>query len=175
MILYIFGILTINSFMNSCGKKGGPEYRFSDSNSYVSTEYHGIIDEYSNNSNIVNNYPNIINEFSEYLYNTISDISFKNNRTILDYRSRDIIKSFYKIFKKNPNTKIIITGYGCELGDKNYNLNLGRNRALTVKNYLELLGIESSRITIKTIGNKIFDNSVCLSNLDRRVEIILKD
>ena len=153
MILYIFGILTINSFMNSCGKKGDPEY----STSYVSNEY-----------------PNIINEYSELVNNTTGKIIFKNNKTILNNKSRSFIEWSAKIFKKNPYTQINIIGYSCEISDKNYNLNLALTRAIRVKNYLELLGIDSSRISIKAIGNKKNDNSMCINELDRHVDIILK-
>ncbi len=56
--------------------------------------------------------------------------------------------------KRNPQVKIRIEGYTCDLGGSEYNLALGERRASEAKRYLAGLGIDPGRIAIISYGEE---------------------
>jgi hypothetical protein len=72
--------------------------------------------------------------------------------------------------------KIYIKGYTDSIGSNPYNDNLSKDRAISVKNYLTLLNIDSSKIFFSSYGKNdpIVPNSTDDNRaLNRRVEIII--
>lgn len=56
--------------------------------------------------------------------------------------------------KLNPGVSIRIEGYADERGDSEYNLALGEKRAMSVKKYLEALGIGKERLATLSYGEE---------------------
>lgn len=83
----------------------------------------------------------------------------KNVRIYFDYNSsrlradaEKILEDAVRALKKNPEADILITG-GCDQrGSENYNIELGKNRALEVKRFMGQNGISESRIRIISRG-----------------------
>jgi len=57
-----------------------------------------------------------------------------------------------KILKDNPDVSIHIEGHTDSIGTEEYNLQLSRKRAESVRNYLVSKGISPERITIFGFG-----------------------
>jgi peptidoglycan-associated lipoprotein len=56
--------------------------------------------------------------------------------------------------KKYPHINISVEGHCDERGTREYNLALGEKRAMTVKNYMIALGVESGRIQTISYGKE---------------------
>jgi len=115
--------------------------------------------------------------------------SITNNITTEKYFVRNILFEFDKdnaptyfsnidslasYLKENTSTKIKLSGFTDILGDKNYNLELSKRRALFVSNRLTMLGVNKSQIELnyKGINNPISINDSKQSRkYNRRVEI----
>ena len=63
-------------------------------------------------------------------------------------KNAELLKHMYK------NSSVLIEGHGDEHGTVEYNLELGKRRAQTVKEYLVDLGVEESRIDIVSYGKE---------------------
>src|SRR3990167_3405034 len=53
---------------------------------------------------------------------------------------------------KNPDTRILLTGYACSCGSEDYNLALGLARAVSVEELLVRAGVNSDKIKMATAG-----------------------
>lgn len=83
----------------------------------------------------------------------------KNVRVYFDYNSSQLRVDAEKLLgdavralKKNPGTDILVTGSCDRRGSENYNIELGKNRALEVKRFMEQNGIPENRIRIISRG-----------------------
>ena len=77
------------------------------------------------------------------------------------------------ILMANPNGTVLIQGHASEDGGSEYNMNLSRKRAESVKNKLIELGIDSSRLEVEAYGETMpkGDNSTSVGRANsRRVE-----
>ncbi|MBT5949628.1 MAG: peptidoglycan-associated lipoprotein Pal [Betaproteobacteria bacterium] len=66
----------------------------------------------------------------------------------------DVLNAHAKYLKANPDLNVEIQGNCDERGSREYNIGLGNRRALAVKAGLEILGIQSSRISITSFGSE---------------------
>ncbi|WP_064611276.1 OmpA family protein [Streptobacillus moniliformis] len=108
--------------------------------------------------------------------NKVEDIytiyGFNSNKFILNKKQIDVIDA---LVPNLQNREIIVIGYTDTDGNDKYNLELGLNRANSVKVYLENKGIKVNQI--RTVGfNELITNNNTLENksLNRRVELIVK-
>ena len=83
----------------------------------------------------------------------------KNVKIYFDYDKADlradhmpILESAVKALKRNPEADILITGNCDTRGSEGYNQQLGKNRALTVQNFMIDKGLPDSRIRIISRG-----------------------
>lgn len=58
------------------------------------------------------------------------------------------------ILRQNPTYVLIIEGHCDERGSNEYNLSLGEQRALAVRNYISSLGIDMQRIQSRSFGEE---------------------
>jgi outer membrane protein OmpA-like peptidoglycan-associated protein len=75
---------------------------------------------------------------------------------------------------KNINKSVLIEGFTCDLASEKYNLNLGKKRAIAVKEYLLKKGVSKDLLQIKSFGEsnpKYPNNSEFGRKFNRRVEI----
>lgn len=103
-------------------------------------------------------------------------ILFNPARTEIKEESKLVLQDIITIMKNNSNARFYINGYTDNIGSKSLNLKLSEDRALAVKNYLILNGIQSNRLNSKGYGeaNPIDSNKTIEGRRkNRRVEIVL--
>lgn len=90
---------------------------------------------------------------------TLKDIYFDYNQYNLTDSAKTQLNKNAKYLLENPNILIQIEGHCDERGSDEYNLALGEKRAVSVKSYLEALGIRPGRISWISYGEeKPLDN-----------------
>ncbi len=82
----------------------------------------------------------------------LSKVTFEADQYKLLPESRPILKELKDIMVAHPTLKINILGHTGNIGHDQYNLTLSLERARIVKDYLEKLGIQESRIHYHGFG-----------------------
>lgn len=101
-----------------------------------------------------------VNEGGKKLYDRIiSDgkfitygIFFDVNKAVIKGESMGTINDILKLMNEHPDLKFRIEGHTDNDGDENFNQELSENRALSVKEALVGLGIDSSRLETQGFG-----------------------
>lgn len=88
-------------------------------------------------------------------------VTFEADRTALLKEARPVLRELKDLMVANPNLKINILGHTGNIGHDQYNLTLSLERALIVKDYLEKLGIQESRLRYQGFGESrpVADNT----------------
>ena len=105
-----------------------------------------------------------------------SEILFKFDSYELNEEAQKMLSDLCNIISEIPNTKIKIIGHTDNIGEKQYNIILSKNRAAAVGNYLRTAGIETNNITEdgKGYSEPIADNTSEAGRAkNRRVEIFI--
>ncbi len=76
------------------------------------------------------------------------------NRSDLTAESNKSLDAQAGWFKTYPNTTATVEGHCDARGTREYNLALGEKRAMTVRNYLIALGVESGRVQTISYGKE---------------------
>lgn len=89
-----------------------------------------------------------------------------------------------KINGDAPSTKLQVAGYADRIGNADYNIDLSRRRAMTVKNYLEGKGIDTSMAEVRALGEtdsvtscegeKVTNSLIECLAADRRVKVEIR-
>lgn len=83
----------------------------------------------------------------------LEPVYFDTNRAVLRIDARDSLKSHAKAIIDHPEWGVItIDGHCDERGSDQYNLALGRSRAVEVERYLVKMGVPPARVAIRTFG-----------------------
>ncbi len=102
-------------------------------------------------------------------------IYFGYDSSDLTPENKQIVQVHAQYLVSAPGTGIILEGHADERGTREYNLALGEDRAKTVSDFMQALGVDSSRIQTISYGE---ERPVSLGNddsawsLNRRVEIL---
>ena len=83
-----------------------------------------------------------------------SRIQFAFDDYSLSSKSEDRLNRVAEWLKKNPDTKVQIQGYTCDIGTDEYNLALGEERAESAEKYLERMGVDSNRLSRISYGKE---------------------
>ena len=83
-----------------------------------------------------------------------SRIQFAFDDYSLSRKSEDRLNRVAEWLKKNPDTRIQIQGYTCDIGTDEYNLALGEERAESAEKYLERMGVDSNRLSRISYGKE---------------------
>lgn len=83
-----------------------------------------------------------------------SRIQFAFDDYSLSGKSENRLNRVAEWLKKNPDTKIQIQGYTCDIGTDEYNLGLGEERAESAEKYLERMGVDSNRLSRISYGKE---------------------
>src|SRR5712691_4952335 len=75
-----------------------------------------------------------------------NDVLFDFNSAALRSASKESLREMAGVFDKYPDTTIRVEGHTDSIGSDAYNQRLSERRASSVANYLENLGVRSSRI-----------------------------
>lgn len=98
-------------------------------------------------------------------------ILFENDSTVINPVFTDQIQGMAEFLKQYPETSVELQGFASNPGEREYNLELSRNRALAVQDKIIDYGIEPSRVDIVGFGeDNEEDDSPAQEALERRVE-----
>ena len=102
-------------------------------------------------------------------------VYFEYNSSLLTLEGEAIVQAHAQYLTSAPGTQIILEGHADERGTREYNLALGEDRAKSVSNVMEALGVGASRIQIVSYGEERpvalgYDEAAFA--LNRRVEIL---
>jgi len=81
-------------------------------------------------------------------------VHFAYDQSALSDEARATLDEKVRVFRAHPDMRILIVGHTDRRGTGAYNLALGTRRALAVRDYLVAQGVATSRIDIKTRGEK---------------------
>jgi len=103
-----------------------------------------------------------------------NEVLFDYNSAGLRSASRSALQEMAEVFNKYPNTTIAVEGHTDSTGSASYNERLSERRASSVANYLEDLGVRSSRLDTIGYGEsqpRATNGTASGRQLNRRVEI----
>ena len=106
------------------------------------------------------------------------DVLFDFDQYVLRDDALNAVEANAKRLKDNRVTKVLLEGRCDEIGTSEYNLVLGERRALSVKRYLESLGMSQVQVDVTSYGK---DRPLCLQHnpvcwqKNRSVHFIVKE
>jgi outer membrane protein OmpA-like peptidoglycan-associated protein len=105
-----------------------------------------------------------------------SGLMFKINSATISESYADDLTAAAEVFKKYPDTYILIEGHTDDTGKDDYNMKLSQKRAEAVGAFLRAKGIEANRLTEKWYGEsqpKYANDSEENRSKNRRVELAI--
>jgi len=109
---------------------------------------------------------------------TLGDVLFDSGEAGLKSTAAVNIDKIANFMNSYPESRALVEGHTDNLGDDDYNLDLSRERAFSVRSALISRGISSSRISTSSLGESspIADNNSATGRQkNRRVEVIFPD
>jgi outer membrane protein OmpA-like peptidoglycan-associated protein len=106
-----------------------------------------------------------------------NEVLFDFNSAGLRQASRDSLREMANVFEKYPSTTISVQGHTDSIGTASYNQRLSKRRGQAVANYLENLGVRSSRLETVGYGKsqpRATNSTAEGRQLNRRVEIKIR-
>ena len=110
--------------------------------------------------------------------NIPSDVSFDVNSSTIQPQLRNVLDPFAATLRDDPNARLTIIGHTDSTGPDSVNDPLSRDRAQSVRDYLAVRGVSSSRVETTGRGEHepIADNTTDAGReRNRRVEIYLRE
>lgn len=105
------------------------------------------------------------------------DVQFRTNSIDIEKQYKKHLADLATALHTTPNMEVEVAGYTDRMGDENYNMELSKQRAEHVKEYLVQHGIEKERITTLAHGeSQPLHPEENLENnfFDRRVSVYLR-
>ncbi|MGO3182797.1 MAG: OmpA family protein [Aequorivita sp.] len=115
----------------------------------------------------------IIKQLNDYSKTVLFDL----NKSTIRKDSYGALQNIADIMKEYPNASFHIGGHTDSSGRDSYNMKLSKERAASVKDYLETIGMDGERLTSEGYGEEqpIATNKTAAGRQEnRRVEISLK-
>ena len=81
-----------------------------------------------------------------------------------------------RFLRRNPQSRMVVEGHTCEVGNREYNLSLGERRALATRAYLIGLGIDGARLQTRSFGQErpaVFGHNEEAWRQNRRAEFVV--
>jgi len=103
------------------------------------------------------------------------DVYFDYDQFVIRSDARAVLEANARSLKAENSRKLLIEGYCDERGTVEYNLVLGERRAQMAKQYLQDLGVPSSRIQITSYGKEkpfCLDHSEACWQSNRRAHFV---
>lgn len=112
----------------------------------------------------------------ELVNNGYLNTYFEFNSSKPENYSLPVIGYIVHYMKENPNSTVELHGYADELGDRNYNLELSKKRADSVKTIMIAAGISGEKIMVfgEGVDGSVDKNSEAARQLVRRVFFKIK-
>ena len=105
-----------------------------------------------------------------------SGVYFDTNKYNINNASQETLNKLANVFVEFPDTNILVVGHTDNVGTDDYNMNLSKNRAYAVTNYLIGKGLNSGRFTTNWFGESqpMYDNSTAEGRAkNRRVNVAI--
>lgn len=109
---------------------------------------------------------------------TLGDVLFDSGEASLKETSMVNIERIANFMNSYPDRTAVVEGHTDSMGDSDYNYDLSRQRAYTVKTALMSMGVDPSRISTRNLGESspVADNLTAAGRQkNRRVEVIFPD
>jgi len=109
---------------------------------------------------------------------TLGDVLFQTDQARLNQDGLGTARKLAKVLEENPGRSVLIEGFTDSTGSTEHNQKLSERRATSVRQTLEEMGVNRSRIAIRGYGEAypIASNQTGEDRqLNRRVEIILSN
>lgn len=109
-------------------------------------------------------------------FNEDAGVYFDTNKSNVQGTSATTLDKLAGIFKEYPKSNVLVEGHTDSAGSDEYNMNLSKQRAQSVTDYLISKGISSSRFDTKWYGETqpVGDNSTSEGKAkNRRVELAI--
>ena len=103
-------------------------------------------------------------------------VMFAQNKADLTLESKQVLDKQIDWLKKNPNKKVIVKGYTDPTGSTAHNMQLGMDRAESVKAYFVENGINPIRVSVVSFGEQDLastKNTPQSRQLDRRAVTVI--
>ena len=157
----IMAVLTVGIAVVASGcryDKSDAEAEGADGMSATSIDTEGSDIESANQEGDVNDLSSGGKHFDE-LYERCNDVSFTPvyfgfDSTVVPQDELGKIDSVSRHLADNPKRVVIVEGHCDERGSNEYNMSLGENRAIIVRNYLVENGITADRIETRSYGKE---------------------
>ena len=117
-----------------------------------------------------------VGEGINVVFNEDAGVYFDTNKAVVKGTSASTLDRLVGILKEYPDSNILVEGHTDSAGADEYNMNLSKQRAQSVSNYLIEKGISSGRLTTKWYGETQpkSDNSTAEGKAkNRRVEMVI--
>ena len=104
-------------------------------------------------------------------------ISFNFDSSIISTEGKELIKKHAQLLKASNKLKVILEGHTDSTGDRSYNLKLSERRALAVKAFAILEGVQPEQIEVISYGEEKLLNAegnLAERSLNRRAEFVYK-
>ena len=86
----------------------------------------------------------------------LETVYFAFDSSELDRSARAAIEAAVECYRnQNPNVRILLTGACDPRGTEEYNIALGERRAQSVRGYMSSLGMDSSQISVTSVGEEM--------------------
>ena len=109
---------------------------------------------------------------------TLGDVLFDFDKASLKSGGERAVEKLAQFMKEYPNRNVMIEGFTDTVGPADYNKQLSRRRANSVRQALQNKGISSSRIQVRGYGERYpvaSNNTEAGRQQNRRVEVIISD
>ncbi|MBM3163444.1 MAG: peptidoglycan-associated lipoprotein Pal [Chlorobi bacterium] len=92
--------------------------------------------------------------FDEFQTGPIGDVFFDYDSSMLSPEAQERLTQNAGWMKSNPGRSVLIEGHCDDRGTSEYNIALGERRAVTAREFMERLGVSSSRLETVTYGEE---------------------
>lgn len=109
---------------------------------------------------------------------TLGDVLFDTGSAQLRSSASSNLDKLASFMKQYPDQRLLIEGHTDNVGSAAFNLELSRQRAQSVQQYLAQSGIASQRLSVSAMGlqNPIASNgTVSGRQQNRRVEVVIEN
>ena len=84
----------------------------------------------------------------------IATVYFAYDKAQLSDEARQALQKNALVFRRYPSARFVVEGHCDERGSEEYNLALGDNRSVTVRDFLAGLGVDTSRMEAVSFGEE---------------------